>query len=247
MNDSKSGKNGILIALIGAIAVVLAASIPFIFPKLFPSQSVVKGRVTDRDRNPIARATVKVDEPGVRLQTLTADNGDYVLPVEGEELKKVCHFVASASGYADSNEMLSPVPSQAQLNFTLTASKIVSATSEPTKQSPKLKGLVELLRSEPPTAERLSDALSALRTDPNIPPNKYEATLLLQLIGVKELSMTGPTSVSGILPTGFEVTLWTDAYGDKTKYSGRFGLPAPGQPYFGSNETYFTVPKSPKP
>ncbi len=69
---------------------------------------------------------------------------------------------------------------------------------------------------------------------------------MLQSIGIQLISLTGYVSgtryVSGLLPTGYEVTIWDSAYSDKTKYSIRFGLPSSGRPYFGSNDTYFTVP-----
>src|SRR5450759_3286627 len=112
-----SGKNGILIAVIGAAAVILAAIAPHIIQHIVSSPSVVKGRVIDKNGNPIAIAVVKVDEPGIRLSTSTTDSGDYVLIIENGELKKAWHFIASAPDYADRSELLSPSPAQADLSF----------------------------------------------------------------------------------------------------------------------------------
>jgi hypothetical protein len=97
------------------------------------------------------------------------------------------------------------------------------------------------VREEPLTVGLLSAALNSVPKD-NIPLGTLEEAIrMLAFLGVKELSMQSQEYVSGILPTGVEVTIWTDDYGDRTKYGVRFGKPDPGRSYFGSNDTYLQV------
>lgn len=87
----------------------------------------------------------------------------------------------------------------------------------------------------PPSKATLKAALDGCPINADPQPTLEGAGRLLRCIGVDEFSLQGDAYVSGLLKSGYEVTIWTDAYDKKDRYSARFGMPLPGRPYFGSH------------
>ncbi len=155
-------KTSIRSALIGAGAAILVACIGYLgvmkSAKKPPEPAVVTGRVTDLEGNAIAKAVVKVDEPGTSLQSITDDNGEYSLVIESEDLKRASQFIASAKGYTPFRNTLAPVPPKAKLLFALPRSGPLSQT--PAEISPVVR---KLLQSYPPTIDVLKTALGEFK------------------------------------------------------------------------------------
>ena len=99
---------------------------------------------------------------------------------------------------------------------------------------------VQILHEEPPTTDRLQDAIGHFAFDGNPDATMDEAREILSFLWT-EPTISGSDYVCGLFETGWEVALFVGTYGQPGCYGIRYGLPEPGRPYFGSNDTYSEV------
>ena len=72
-----------------------------------------------------------------------------------------------------------------------------------------------------------------------------EAKKMLQHLGAKNYSQQTATYVSSLFGSGAEITIWPNTYNKQYCYGIRYGTPDAASSYFGSNDTYFEIDKSP--
>jgi formylglycine-generating enzyme required for sulfatase activity len=95
-----------------------------------------------------------------------------------------------------------------------------------------------------PTVAEITEGLSRHQLTNDQQTSIAEGIGMLRTLGVTQISAQTTGYVSGILASGYEVTVWRWSYSRASCYGVRFGLPEPGRPYFGNNDTYFEICKS---
>ncbi len=92
------------------------------------------------------------------------------------------------------------------------------------------------------SVDEIQNPLISFPFDCSKSTNLKEAEAMLYSIGVNKLtSIEKGNYCSGMLNKKIEVTIWLNDYGKTDHYGVRYGHP--DKSYFGSNDTYFTVPK----
>jgi hypothetical protein len=72
-----------------------------------------------------------------------------------------------------------------------------------------------------------------------------EAKKMLQHMGATTFSQQTSSYVSSVFGSGAEITIWPNTYNKAYCYGIRYGTPDATSSYFGSNDTYFEIDKSP--
>lgn len=103
-----------------------------------------------------------------------------------------------------------------------------------------------VLCSAPPTQEAIMQGLNGFTFSPG-PGTKAEAKSILQYLCADLLHEgdypDGVFYVCGLLPTGYEITLWSPTYLKDDRYGVRFGKVLDYHAHFSSNTTYFEIIK----
>jgi len=211
-------------------------------PRPDPHPTEIQGDVVDEDGRSVADATVS--DWNDAQSTTSTSSGAFVLVISGTGPR--VRLKASKDGYSPWNDWvavasdrirvplhrLPPLPhlqpTHGQAIWNRSAGFPVHLASR----------AIERLATHAPDGPTIATALRGFHGSGHV--SLAEAKSILAYLGAP-ISIEGPDFVGGILPTGTELTIWVRTYGKRHLYGVRYGAPAPGRPYFGTNDTYFEV------
>jgi len=228
----------IIVATIGAIATIPSSLITKSCERQLLETVKLQGTVKASSGEDLSGLTVVLLRNDVPAEkTEVASQGDYALLVRSDlgSATKLAVFRGSNLVYA---QIYDPHRADLVLPEKPRPPNSGGLTVQPNADT----NPVSQLATMSPSKVILKAALDKCPKEGAPKPSLTGAKDLLECIGA-EISLESEGYVSGILKSGYEVTIWTEAYEKKDRYSARFGMPLPGRPYFASNDTYIEVQK----
>ena len=242
------------IVLVAVIVIVVAIVAPQIARRL-PGHGDVGGLVRDRTGQPIAAAEVAAI--GEEARTLTTSSGRFLLRLHRRT--GPIHLTVLKDGFRAWDDYANEMPAD---NIVILTAIAALGTADPSQgpirpdpgQRPSVSaGPDEEPRAHPvalaelhtalPSERRIRAVLQDFPFDRSRASDLEEARGMLESMGVVQFSISSPSHLSGMLSNGYEVTIWPNTYNRAQCYGVRYGMPAPGRPYFGTNATYFEICK----